>query len=137
MRNTHLLAAAGLVVLASQAAMAQDYAITWYTIDGGGGTSTGGDYSLSGTIGQHDAGGPMIGGDYSVTGGFWAGIGSGTPGCPCAADYNDDGGITGEDVEAFFIDFENGAGCSDVNQDGGIDGSDVESFFIVFENGGC
>ena len=29
-----------------------DYVLDWYTIDGGGGMSTGGDYSLSGTIGQ-------------------------------------------------------------------------------------
>lgn len=48
------------------------YAITWSTIDGGGGTSTGGVYSVSGTIGQPDAGGPMTNGQYSVTGGFWA-----------------------------------------------------------------
>lgn len=48
------------------------YAITWSTIDGGGGTSTGGVYSVSGTIGQHDAGGPLTNGQYSVTGGFWA-----------------------------------------------------------------
>ena len=48
------------------------YSIDWHTIDGGGGTSTGGVYSVSGTIGQPDAGGPMTNGQYSVTGGFWA-----------------------------------------------------------------
>lgn len=48
------------------------YAITWHTIDGGGGTSTGGVYSVSGTIGQPDAGATMTSGQYSVTGGFWA-----------------------------------------------------------------
>src|SRR5512141_2642690 len=53
-------------------AMAQTYSIDWHTIDGGGGTSTGGVYSVSGTIGQPDAGGPMTNGQYSVTGGFWA-----------------------------------------------------------------
>ena len=30
--------------------------ITWQTLDGGGGTSTGGVYAVSGTIGQPDAG---------------------------------------------------------------------------------
>ena len=35
---------------------AQQYSIDWYKIAGGGGTSTGGVYSVSGTIGQHDAG---------------------------------------------------------------------------------
>jgi hypothetical protein len=50
----------------------QTYSIDWFTIDGGGGASTGGVYSVSGTIGQHDAGGPMTGGNYSVIGGFWS-----------------------------------------------------------------
>ena len=53
-------------------AQAQQYSITWSTIDGGGGTSTGGVYSVSGTIGQPDAGVTMTNGQYSVTGGFWA-----------------------------------------------------------------
>jgi hypothetical protein len=51
---------------------AQSYAINWHTIDGGGGTSTGGVYSVSGTIGQPDAGPTMTNGQYAVTGGFWA-----------------------------------------------------------------
>ena len=51
---------------------AQSYSIDWFTIDGGGGTSTNGQYSLSGTIGQPDAGATMSGGNFSVDGGFWA-----------------------------------------------------------------
>ncbi len=51
---------------------AQNYSIDWSTIDGGAGSSTGGVYSVSGTIGQPDAGGPLTNGQYSVTGGFWA-----------------------------------------------------------------
>jgi len=47
-------------------------AINWHTIDGGGGTSTGGVYRVSGTIGQPDAGGPLTNGPYALTGGFWA-----------------------------------------------------------------
>ena len=53
-------------------AQAQTYSIDWYTIDGGGGTSTGGVYAVSGTIGPPAAGGPMTGGNYSLTGGFWS-----------------------------------------------------------------
>jgi len=63
-------------------AAAQNFAIDWHTIDGGGGTSTGGVYFVSGTIGQPDAGGPMTGGSYSVTGGFWALYAVQTPGAP-------------------------------------------------------
>ncbi|MHC4621196.1 MAG: hypothetical protein ACYTEQ_25900, partial [Planctomycetota bacterium] len=46
------------------------YSIDWYTVDGGGGTSGGGQYALTGTIGQPDAG-EMTGGPYQVLGGFW------------------------------------------------------------------
>jgi hypothetical protein len=53
-------------------AMAQSYSIDWYKIAGGGGTSTGGTYTVNGTIGQPDASGAVTGGGYSVTGGFWS-----------------------------------------------------------------
>ena len=53
-------------------ASAQNYSIDWYKIAGGGGVSTSAVYTVSGTIGQHDAGGPMIGGSYSLFGGFWS-----------------------------------------------------------------
>lgn len=55
----------------------------------------------------------------------------------CPADYNDDGGIDGSDVQAFFNDWEGGLPASDVNCDGGIDGADVGAFFTAWENGGC
>lgn len=51
---------------------AAQYSIPWHTIDGGGGTSTGGVFTVSGTIGQPDARGPLTNGQFSVTGGFWA-----------------------------------------------------------------
>jgi hypothetical protein len=49
---------------------AQTYSIDWFTMDGGGGTSTGGVYAVSGTIGQPDAS-QMSGGNYTINGGFW------------------------------------------------------------------
>ncbi len=59
------------------------YSINWYKVSGGGGTSTGGVYSVSGTLGQPDAGSAMSGGQYSVTGGFWSLIAVvQTPGLP-------------------------------------------------------
>lgn len=60
-----------VAILGCVSALAQ-YAIDWHTIDGGGGTSTNGQYFLSGTIGQPDASNAMTNGQYSVTGGFWA-----------------------------------------------------------------
>ena len=72
-----------LSLLVPAMGFAQQYSIDWYKVAGGGGTSTGGTYTVSGTIGQHDAGGPMTGGSYSLTGGFWALISVvQTPGTP-------------------------------------------------------
>jgi hypothetical protein len=49
------------------------YDLSWYTIDGGGATfSSGGSYSLGGSIGQPDAG-SLSGGSYQLNGGFWGG----------------------------------------------------------------
>jgi hypothetical protein len=61
-----------LAMMASFLASAQNYSINWYKVAGGGGITTGGVYSLNGTIGQHDASAAMTGGGYSLTGGFWA-----------------------------------------------------------------
>jgi hypothetical protein len=70
------------LILGAQDAGAQTYSIDWYSIGGGGGTSTAGVYSVSGTIGQPTAG-MMSGGAYSLTGGFWAIISAvQTPGSP-------------------------------------------------------
>jgi hypothetical protein len=46
------------------------YEINWWTVDGGGGESTGEGYTLKGTIGQPDAG-YLEGGEYALHGGFW------------------------------------------------------------------
>jgi hypothetical protein len=60
------------------------------------------------------------------------------PVCPaCPADFDQDGGVTGADVEAFFAAFEAGDPCGDTDQDGGVTGADVEAFFAAFEAGGC
>ena len=63
-------------------AWGQSYNIDWYKVSGGGGTSTGSVYTVTGTIGQPDAGGEMTGGNYSLTGGFWSLIAVQTPGAP-------------------------------------------------------
>jgi hypothetical protein len=63
-------------------ATAQPYSIDWYKVSGGGGTSSNGQYVVSGTIGQHDAGGPMTNGNFSLTGGFWSLYAVQTPGAP-------------------------------------------------------
>jgi len=71
-----------LLLFASFQVLGQSYSIDWFTVDGGGGTSTGSVYSVSGTIGQPDAG-HMTGANYAIDGGFWGLISAvQTPGSP-------------------------------------------------------
>jgi hypothetical protein len=50
-----------------------EYDLSWWTVDGGGGTLTGeGTYTLSGTAGQPDAA-VWFNGTYVLGGGFWGG----------------------------------------------------------------
>ncbi len=66
------LALLALLFFGKPAAQGQTtYALDWFTIDGGGSTSTGGVYTLSGTLGQPDAS-TMSGGTYTIAGGFWS-----------------------------------------------------------------
>jgi len=63
-----------LITLPVLAQSGGTYNLEWNTIDGGGGTfSSGGDWSLGGTIGQPDAG-SLSGGTFTLSGGFWAGV---------------------------------------------------------------
>lgn len=64
---------ATLLFLGAVIGNAQTYSIDWFTVDGGAGTSLGGAYSVTGTIGQPDAG-AMSAGAYQLTGGFWSAI---------------------------------------------------------------
>ena len=81
--------------------------LTWHTIDGGGGTSTGGGFELAGTIGQHDAGPAMTGGTFELRGGFWL---ASLPPPPSTADLNGDGCADSKDLTILL-----GAWCSAVN----------------------
>jgi len=63
-------------------ALGQQYSIDWFKVAGGGGTSTNAQYSLSGKVGQQDAG-YMSGGNYTLDGGFWGIVAAiQTPGAP-------------------------------------------------------
>ena len=77
-RRVIVIFVVGLLVLllmatAVQAGPGASYDLSWYSIDGGGTMfSTGGSYSLGGTIGQPDAG-VLRDGGYTLNGGFWGG----------------------------------------------------------------
>jgi hypothetical protein len=49
------------------------YSIDWFTIDGGGGTSAHGAFTMCGTFGQSDSF-VSSGGSFRLEGGFWSGV---------------------------------------------------------------
>jgi len=52
----------------------QVYDLDWWTVDGGGGSSSAvGHYALDGTAGQPDPGPILYGTNYQLEGGFWSG----------------------------------------------------------------
>ena len=67
-----LLSLALVLLVTSALADVQTFSLPWWTVDGGGGASSSASYSLSGSIGQPDAG-VLTGGGYILGGGFWPG----------------------------------------------------------------
>jgi len=69
-----LLATAAMIGSASIAwsqSAGGPYEVTKHTIDNGGQRSEGGDFTLTGTIGQADAAPAATGGNFSLQSGFW------------------------------------------------------------------
>lgn len=53
------------------------------------------------------------------------------------ADFNQDGGVDGGDVESFNQAWQAGESSADANYDGGVDGSDLPVFYKCWAGGGC
>ena len=126
----------GAFSLATQRAHAQAYDIPWHTVDGGGETSSGGGFELSGTIGQPDAGPAMTtmtGGGFELTGGFWAGAGD----APCnLADQAPPFGVLDlADITAFVSAFTGQNPAGDLDGNGLFDLADITIFVNAFTSG--
>jgi hypothetical protein len=115
-------------------AIAQDFELSRWTVDDGGGMfTTGGEFELSGTVGQPDAG-TMTGGVFELNGGFWFPLADG--------DCNDDGAVSlldYGDFEACLSGPDGGVTtscrCQDIDWDADVDLSDVALFQRSFTGG--
>lgn len=82
MKTKHAFCITLTALALSQTARAQ-FNVNWFSIDGGGGTSAGGQFALNGTIGQPDAAPALTGGSFKLEPGFWSGVTVlQTPGAP-------------------------------------------------------
>lgn len=100
MRLRMCLAATALTAscLACRPALIQR-SITWFAIDGGSGTVSGltasGIFSVTGTLGHHDAANSRTGWAFALSHGFRPGADA-----PCVADFN---GVVGVPVDDIFL----------------------------------
>lgn len=68
-----VLALVAFLSAGALAAVEAGFDLSWWTVDGGGGTASGAGYQVSGTLGQPDAGPALSAGGYQLTGGYWSG----------------------------------------------------------------
>ena len=119
----------GVLTVSFTAAVAQmaapaGYDLSWNTVDGGGGISTGGTFELSGTVGQPDASMiPMTGGTFEVSGGFWPG--SAAPAPECVGDVNHNGVVNIDDLVLVITHWGQAGGQGDVNHNNIINIDDL------------
>jgi hypothetical protein len=129
------LSLALMIFVPAVAALADDFDISWYTIDGGGGYSAGADFELEGTVGQTDAG-TMSGGAFTLTGGFWAGVET-APLIPGDCDADGDVDLGDYAVLAACLAGPEGGlglecGCFDFDEDDDVDTRDAADFMVGF-----
>jgi hypothetical protein len=128
--------AAAVALIATTAVVADDFSLDWWTVDGGGEmfTTGGGDFELSGTIGQTDAGAVMTGGVFELAGGFWAGIEE-----FCFGDiepFGGDGDVDLADLATLLANYGTPSGATywdgDLDGDGDVDLADLAALLAVY-----
>jgi hypothetical protein len=131
--NAKLTVEITLLLFAATGTLAADFSIDWWTVDGGGEMfTTGGDFELSGTIGQPD-GNPVVmaGGDFELTGGFWPGVGQ-----FCFADLDGDGEIGLGDLATLLANYGTTSGMAyedgDLDGDEDVDLADLAALLAVY-----
>ncbi len=122
-----LLAAMAIIGLAHT--NAAEFDMRWFTIDGGGGSSTSGQFELTGTIGQPDAGPAMSAGSFELVGGFWHSPAARS----CPADLDGDGVVAIGDLLIVLAAWDGPDG--DITGDGSTDVADLLALLAAW--GSC
>ena len=126
---------AALTIAGFAPVVADDFTLDWWTVDSGGEMwTTGGDFELSGTIGQPDASlTVMTGGDYALAGGFWAGAAEEPF---CFGDLDHDGEIGLSDLAQLLSNYGTTSGAvyedGDLDADGDVDLADLAGLLSVY-----
>ncbi|MFM9996371.1 MAG: hypothetical protein ACKVU4_11295 [Phycisphaerales bacterium] len=118
------IAGVALGAAPARAQMGPGLDLSWNSLDGGGGTSTGGGFTLIGTIGQPDAG-AATGGVLALAGGFLGG-GGGPP--ACYPDCNGSGTLSVADFGCFQGKYVLGDLYADCNGSGALSVADFGCF---------
>lgn len=98
----------------------------WRVVAGGGGTSTNGDFVLSGTLAQSTAGAataPGPGGELLIVGGFW--LPSISEALPCFGDLDGDGSVGAPDLGLLLAAWGTPERSADLDGDGIVSASDL------------
>jgi hypothetical protein len=114
------------------AAAAGDFALDWFSVDGGGEMlCTGGSFELYGTIGQPDAG-VMTGGDVELICGFWPGVEEPF----CFGDLDGDGTVALADLTQLLAHYGMMSGAcyedGDLDGDGAVGLADLQALLAVY-----
>lgn len=115
--------------------------VKWNTTDAGGGSSFGGPWEITGTIGQPDAG-KTLNGITVLSGGFWSGVVHGV----LIADMNCDGAVNNFDIDPFVFALTDAGAyqalypncdilAGDINGDGAVNNFDIDPFVNLLTGG--
>jgi hypothetical protein len=146
-RSLRIAFVSALLATAGASRAQSNFSIDWYSIDCGGGSSSGmapsgATFAAYASIGQYDAAQIAIGEGvdgvaFVLSGGFLPGAGDPTT-PPCFADFNGDGLLNPDDlsefITCFFLQLQFPGFCpsGDFNQDELLNPDDLSEFITIF-----
>ena len=133
-RKLATISLTAMIAVAAIASPTEDFTLDRHTLDGGGAMNmTSGDFTLSGTLGQPDAGDPLVSGDFELVGGFWTAFAE-----PpfCFGDFDGDSDIDLADLAQLLGSYGETTGMTyddgDLDDDGDVDIADLAALLGVY-----